>query len=99
MNVASELLPIERACCNYVGIAEQAECALVALAAVGVTGPAATRIAASAAADVAERYNAARRANYTIDYMPEDTARRLRERSSVIGNLRALAAEPSKVAA
>ena len=89
--IAADLLPIERACGTYIGIAEQAECALVALERAGITGPDAMRLAAHAAADVADRYSANRRASYTMDYIPEDTLRRLSERREVTMRLRALA--------
>lgn len=99
MNVSHDLTPIAAACERYVGITEQAECALIALAMVGITGPAATRIAAGAAAEAAATYNANRRAAYTLDYIPTDTARRMEERSLVIDRLRAIAAQPLRAAA
>lgn len=96
----SAIDPIRAACGKYIGITEQAECALAALAIAGITGNRATQIAAAAAADVAAAYNSKSRASWRTaeDYMDDDTARRLQERDVIVTALRALANQQLKAA-
>jgi hypothetical protein len=89
-----DLLPIAAACGEYVGIKQQAECALRALALIDITGSDATRIAATAAADMADAETHRIREFWRSaqDFVPQDDARRLANREAVSRRLRTIAA-------
>ena len=86
-----EIMPIREACGDYFGLIESAHIALTALAAAGVTGEAATRIAAGAVKSFNdERTQAIKKANRHECFPSQRDIQDERERAQLSRRLAAL---------
>jgi hypothetical protein len=94
-----EIMPIREACGDYCGLIESAHIALTALIAAGVTGEAATRIAAGAVREFHDRRTQVlTQANRNGCYPSQRDIQNERERDQLSIRLAALA-EPQAVTA
>ena len=87
---------INAACGLYIGISERGLTALACLDTAGVSESRALGIVARQLADDVEQQDAKQVAYWkqACDYMPNDTARRLRERKEITARLRAMVPAP-----